>query len=105
FRDVTERRAAQLEAEEARSFLQGSLDAMSAEIALIDQQGVIVAVNEAWRRSAAKWAEQSPRHGVGTAYARVCAAAFPRFDEAAVARALRELRAGRIRRYSRALAL
>jgi two-component system, NarL family, sensor kinase len=105
FRDVTERRAAQQEVEEARRFLQGSLDAMSAEIALIDHDGVIVAVNEAWRRSIAKMGRQFPRHGVGTTYAEVCAAVSPAFDEMAIARGLRELTAGRIRRYSRAFAL
>lgn len=105
FRDITDRRLAQIEVEDARSLLQGSLDAMTAEIALLDREGVIVAVNAAWRRSAARLGDGWPQHGVGASFIEVCRAAVEAFDEAAVARALRELRSGRIKRFSRAFVL
>lgn len=105
FRDVTERRQAQIKVEDARSLLQGSLDAMTAEIALLDRDGRIVAVNEAWRRSTARLGYGWPQHGVGASFVEVCRQAIEAFDEAAVARALRDLPSGRMKRFSRAFVL
>ncbi|MCC5872734.1 MAG: PAS domain S-box protein [Gammaproteobacteria bacterium] len=48
------------------------LDALPAHIALIDQHGNIVAVNEAWRRFGRENANPDPDHGVGSNYLEVC---------------------------------
>ncbi|MEO8755692.1 MAG: PAS domain S-box protein, partial [Casimicrobiaceae bacterium] len=48
------------------------LNALPASIALLDAQGVIVSVNEAWRRFGAANLLQSPGHGVGVNYLEIC---------------------------------
>lgn len=60
------------------SFDRSILDAISAEIAVLDPRGVIIAVNEAWRRFAEANAPESsvsaPRSDVGTDYLAICRA-------------------------------
>jgi PAS domain S-box-containing protein len=103
FGDITERRRAHAEIEEATELLQGSLDAMSAQIALLDETGVIVAVNEAWREAVAEvgLAGQS----VGAPYLDFCRCLAPELDEAKVARGLRALLAERRRTFGMAYVL
>jgi PAS domain S-box-containing protein len=48
------------------------LNALPAHIALLDAQGVIVSVNEAWRRFAGANVLQSPGHGIGINYLEIC---------------------------------
>ena len=36
------------------NFFQNTLDALSVHLAILDEQGVIVAVNDAWRRFGSK---------------------------------------------------
>ncbi len=48
------------------------LDSLSAHIALLDSQGRIVSVNEAWRRFAGANALKSPIDGIGLSYLEVC---------------------------------
>jgi two-component system, cell cycle sensor histidine kinase and response regulator CckA len=48
------------------------LNALPAHIALLDPEGVIVSVNEAWRRFAGDLPGQSPGHGIGVSYLDVC---------------------------------
>ena len=48
------------------------LDALPAHIALLDERGVIVTVNETWRRFAAENGGQPDRDGVGRNYLEVC---------------------------------
>ncbi|MCC5887031.1 MAG: PAS domain S-box protein [Gammaproteobacteria bacterium] len=48
------------------------LDALPSHIALIDQRGTIIAVNEAWRRFGRDNANPDPDHGVGSNYLEVC---------------------------------
>jgi len=52
FHDVTEQRAAELDASAMRELLQSSLDALSAQIAILDGEGTIIAANAAWRQRA-----------------------------------------------------
>ncbi len=47
---------------EAQDFAQSTVDALSAHIAILDEQGVILAVNHAWRQ----FAEQNDADAVGT---------------------------------------
>jgi len=48
------------------------LNALPANIALLDTQGLIVSVNEAWRRFAAENSLQSQTSGLGADYLRIC---------------------------------
>lgn len=60
------------------------LNALPAHIALLDNQGFIVAVNESWRRFAAENACQSDAFGVGLNYLEICDSSVG--DESAEAR-------------------
>lgn len=60
------------------------LNALPAHIAVLDSQGVIVSVNDAWRRFADANALHGPRDGLGSDYLRVCDRAWgAHSDEAA----------------------
>ncbi|HUP24077.1 MAG TPA: EAL domain-containing protein [Thermoanaerobaculia bacterium] len=48
------------------------LDALPANIAVLDSQGVILSVNEGWRTFGSANALQGPRHGVGQSYLAIC---------------------------------
>ena len=81
FQDVTERKNSERErrrVEEAlrasQRFAQATLDALSAEIAILDGAGTILAVNEAWRRFAPE-ATSVNRDAAGENYLHVCDAA------------------------------
>jgi two-component system, cell cycle sensor histidine kinase and response regulator CckA len=50
----------------------GILNALPAHIALLDTQGTIVSVNEAWRRFAVANVLPAPGHGVGLNYLAIC---------------------------------
>jgi PAS domain S-box-containing protein len=103
FRDITERRRAHAEAEEATELLQGSLDAMSAQIALLDDRGVIVAVNEAWRQAVSEVGLAG--RSIGAPYLDFCRCLAPEVDEAKVARGLKALLAERRRSFEMAYVL
>jgi PAS domain S-box-containing protein len=73
-------------------FWQGTVDSLTAAIAVIDEHGTIIAVNAAWRLIAQS--EGRSDHVVGSDYIAVCeASAAP--SATAVANALREILAGR----------
>jgi len=55
--DITEQRAAERAARSTRELLQSSLDAMTAQVAILDGTGKIVAVNAAWQKVAELLAE------------------------------------------------
>jgi two-component system, NarL family, sensor kinase len=75
FSDVTDRYEVHRAAVREREFLQASLDALSAHIAILDETGTIVAVNEAWHRFARDNGYPTATHGVGVNYLEICAAA------------------------------
>lgn len=54
---------------------QAILDALPAHIALLDKDGVIIAVNEAWRRFARDQSYENADYGVGLNYLSVCSKA------------------------------
>ena len=56
-------------------FLQSTLDALSAHIAILDHKGRIVAVNEAWRRFARGNGLAAGVSAIGTNYLELCATA------------------------------
>ncbi|MFH1870313.1 MAG: EAL domain-containing protein [Pseudomonadota bacterium] len=48
------------------------LNALPAHIALLDAQGIIISVNDAWRQFAATNALQGPQFGIGVDYLQIC---------------------------------
>ncbi|MBN1286540.1 MAG: PAS domain S-box protein [Anaerolineae bacterium] len=82
---------------ETERFLQSTLDALSAHIAILDETGTIIAVNAAWRSFGAANGLDWPVGGVGANYLTVCDdAAGERSEEApAVAQGIRDVLAGR----------
>jgi PAS domain S-box-containing protein len=90
--DVTTRvRADDRSREEAGEFRQGILDSLTAHIALIDEHGIITAVNAAWREFAES--EDGTSDCVGSDYISVCEAAADPMATAA-AKGLAEIIAG-----------
>jgi PAS domain S-box-containing protein len=69
-------------------FWQGTLDSLTAHIAVLDAHGAIVAVNAAWRRFA--HTEDGGSDYVGSNYVRVCEASTDPLGQA-VAQALRQI--------------
>jgi PAS domain S-box-containing protein len=89
--DMTERVRASDRLQQAGEFWQGTLDSLTAQIAVLDEHGAIVAVNAAWRRFAPT--EDGGSDYVGSNYVRVCEAASDPLGKA-VARELREILVG-----------
>ena len=71
-------------AQESRRFLQSAMDALSGHIAILDENGVILAVNEAWRTFTRDNGYQDPAAGVGSSYLDVCEGATGADHESAV---------------------
>jgi PAS domain S-box-containing protein len=71
--DITDRKRAERQLAEAHQFLHSSLDALSSHIAVLDEGGVILAVNDAWRRFADENQYAGRNYGVGTNYVEACA--------------------------------
>ncbi len=69
-RDITERKYAEKALRQSREFLQAALDSLSAHIAILDNDGTIVAVNASWRRFAEENGLAWGDYGVGRNYLR-----------------------------------
>jgi hypothetical protein len=83
-RDVTADRTATAQIERSRLLLQTTMDALSAHIAILDEKGTIIAVNQAWHRFADKGGYATPDHGVGTSYVETCRVAAASDPQAVV---------------------
>lgn len=83
---------------EAERFIQSALDALSAHISILDEEGYILSVNSAWRTFGDNNGYSSPNYGIGTSYLEVCDTATARrsSDAPIVARGIRDILAGRI---------
>jgi len=81
----------------SQRFLQSALDAISAHIAILNQQGLIVAVNSAWNRFARENNCLANNFGINADYLALCESAIGNgADEApAVAQGIRSVMAGR----------
>jgi PAS domain S-box-containing protein len=91
-RDITERKRTEQALSELSRFNQAILDALPANICVLDDSGTIIAVNRAWRNFAAANPPMAANAGVGANYFAVCEAVTG--DDAAMARdAVRGLRA------------
>jgi len=73
-RDVTERKRNELTLRESEIFTRSILDSLPAHIAVVDKNGVITAVNQAWQNFAQSncLEEQIGKTGVGQNYVTVC---------------------------------
>jgi PAS domain S-box-containing protein len=83
--DITQRRVAELFANQTRELLQSSLDAMSAHVAILDRTGTIITVNAAWREFAESSGYSDPEAGKGLDYFAVWRAARPNCEETSIA--------------------
>jgi PAS domain S-box-containing protein len=94
-RDIAERKQAEAAVQESRVFLQSTLDALGAHIAVLDESGVIVASNKAWRQFFLDNGGTVDSCGVGANYIEVCDRAGALGDEAhGVAKGIRDVMAG-----------
>lgn len=107
--DVAERRLAEEKLRESEATLRllaetqiAILNALPAHVALVDAQGVIVSVNESWRRFAAANVLQSPSFGLGQNYLEICERAAGNCSEEAVIAAdgLRRVLRGEAREFA-----
>ena len=77
FNDITSRMQAEERLRESSQFNQDVIDSISSHIAVIDENGLITAVNKAWREFAvqngAEWTMRGV--GIGSNYLNVCATA------------------------------
>jgi PAS domain S-box-containing protein len=97
--DITDVKHAEAERRDATSVLAGSIDALTSHIAILDASGVIIKVNEAWRRFAAANGYTERGFGLGMNYIEACeprgASAGPcDIESEAAAQGLREVIAG-----------
>lgn len=69
----------------AAGFIESLVDAIPANLALLDQAGIIVTVNRAWRDFGRSNACADPAYGIGSDYIGLCRAAAQAGDETAVA--------------------
>src|SRR5207244_4059731 len=81
----------------ARGFLQSTLDALTSQIAILDEEGRIIAVNAAWDQYEGSSPLVGARCGVGTNYLETCASALGGGPElaTAIAAGVRAVLAGR----------
>ena len=68
--DITERKEAEEALSQSQRFLRSTLDALSAHIAVLDEEGTIIATNAAWRRFARE--NGGNPDDLGTNYLAVC---------------------------------
>ncbi|RYF41878.1 MAG: response regulator, partial [Cytophagaceae bacterium] len=71
-RYAVERKASESALLHAQRFAQATVDALPDNVAVIDEQGTIVAVNSAWRKYAALSGFKGTNSGVGMNYLKVC---------------------------------
>jgi len=96
--EIADRRRSEQALEHSERFFQSTLDALTAEIVILDQAGVIVAVNAAWTRFAARNATTTSGLGPGANYLEVCdrGAAQGVDDARAVASGIRAVLSGEV---------
>lgn len=99
--EVAERRRSEHSVLESRRFLQSTLDALSAHIAILDESGVIVSVNAAWDRFASDNEHAVTGLGAGRNYLEMCDQSRGECAEEApaVARGIRAVMAGELEEF------
>jgi len=96
--DLTEQKRAEQELHNAKNFLQATLDALSAHIAILDENGAILTVNAAWQKFGNQNDLKMIKDGIGGNYLNICDAAIKDGVEDArqMAAAIRQILAGEI---------
>ena len=74
-RDITERKRAEAAVRESGLLARNTVDALSAQVAILDQHGTILAVNRAWRSFGVENSADPERVLEGSNYLSVCAGA------------------------------
>jgi signal transduction histidine kinase/DNA-binding response OmpR family regulator len=94
---AVERHRSQKKLRESEQFLRSALDGLSAHIAIVDDTGVILTVNKAWREFSVKNGAGTEKTGPGNNYLAVCDSAGEENaeDAAAFAAGIRAVLAGR----------
>lgn len=86
--DISESKMAAAALRESEQFKQAILDSMSSQIAVLNQDGTIVAVNQAWQQFAlanSKVSGQAARHTqIGTSYLDICQASLGESSDGAM---------------------
>src|SRR5262245_21027180 len=82
-RDVTERHRAEERERTLQALLQSTMDAFAAHVAILDESGTIVAVNEPWRYFARGYRFGGATLAVGTNYLQACDVAAQTGDRTA----------------------
>ena len=97
-RDITDRMRAEEELRESERFAHSTLDGLSAQIAILDDNGTILAVNQSWRAFAAANGPISGNVEEGANYFSVCEANVGRFSDEGptVARGIRGVLTGEL---------
>ncbi len=72
YTDITERKHVEDELKKSELFARATLDALSTNIAILDEEGVIIAVNRAWREFALNNSMDIPSTYEGSNYLEVC---------------------------------
>jgi len=70
--DVSEQELANQQLKDASDFFQGTLDSLSAQVAVLDELGIVVMTNRAWREFAAADSSAPGLAGVGANYLAAC---------------------------------
>jgi diguanylate cyclase (GGDEF)-like protein/PAS domain S-box-containing protein len=81
--DITERKVAEEALRASDQFTKSVLNSLTAQIAVLDETGLIIAVNEAWKKFARENASPDPEAYLGSNYLKVCESAIKMGDETA----------------------
>jgi len=97
-RDAAERKQAEQSMQRAGNFLKSALDALSAHIAILDENGRIINVNSGWQQFGKANGLTMNEAGLGSNYLAICEAATGSTarDAQSVAQSIRQLLAGEI---------
>ncbi|MEY4908325.1 MAG: Autoinducer 2 sensor kinase/phosphatase LuxQ, partial [Pseudomonadota bacterium] len=72
--DISERKRLEMVLQEAHHFLQSVIDGLAAHVCVLDESGLLIAVNRAWTAFAAAHGGEVATTGVGTSYLRAAEA-------------------------------
>jgi diguanylate cyclase (GGDEF)-like protein/PAS domain S-box-containing protein len=81
--DITERKHAEAALKNSEIFINGVLNSLTAQIAVLDEEGVIISVNESWKNFAVSNGCPDPACYLGFNYLTVCETAVRAGDQSA----------------------
>lgn len=88
--DITDRKQIEIRLQQAERFARSTVDSLSAHIAILDEQGMILATNHAWRRFAEQNAVDPDLVGIGANYLAVLEIVDPASEDVSTAWAVRD---------------